>query len=68
VPGGGFNRHASAQFLVGSRLIDQFESGGRLVLDTDVANCLGMRVGSRELDELKRLYRLFGNALRQMSR
>jgi hypothetical protein len=63
-----FNRHASAQFLVGGRLIDQFESGGRLVLDTDVANCLGMRVGSRELDELKRLYRLFGNALRQLGR
>jgi len=63
-----FNRHASAQFLVGGRLINQFESGGRLVLDTDVANCLGMRVGSRELDELKRLYRLFGNALRQLGR
>jgi len=63
-----FNRHANARFLVGSRLIDQFESGGRLVLDTDVANCLGMRVGSRELDELKRLYRLFGNALRQLGR
>ncbi len=63
-----FNRHAGAQFLVGGRLIDQFESGGRLVLDADVANCLGMRVGGRELDELRGLYRLFGNALRQLGR
>jgi len=63
-----FNKHASAQFLVGGRLIDQFENGSRLELDADVARCLGMRVDSQELNKLSELYRLFGNALRQMKR
>jgi len=63
-----FNKHASAQFLVGGRLIDQFKNGSRLELDADVARCLGMHVDSQELNELSKLYRLFGNALRQMKR
>ena len=63
-----FDKYASAQFLVNERLTDQLESGNRLNMDADVAKCLGMRVGNQELNELRELYRRFGNVLNQMSR
>jgi hypothetical protein len=63
-----FDKYASAQFLVSERLIDQLESGNRLNMDADVAKCLGMCVGNQELNELRELYRRFGNVLNQMSR
>jgi hypothetical protein len=63
-----FNKYASAQFLVSERLIDQLESGSRLNMDADVAKCLGLHVGNQELNELRELYRRFGNVLNQMSR
>jgi hypothetical protein len=63
-----FNKYASAQLLVSKRLIDQLESGNRLNMDADVAKCLGMRVSNQESNELRELYRRFGNVLNQMSR
>ena len=63
-----FDKHVSAQFLVSERLIDQLESGNRLNMDADVAKCLGMRMGNQELNELRELYRRFGNVLNQMNR
>jgi hypothetical protein len=63
-----FDKYARAQFLVSERLVDQLESGNRINMDADVAKCLGMRVGNQELNELRELYRRFGNILRQMIR
>jgi hypothetical protein len=63
-----FDKYASAQFLVSERLIDQLESGNRINMDADIAKCLGMCVGNQELNELRELYRRFGNILRQMIR
>jgi len=62
-----FDKYASAQFIVSKRLIDQLESGDRLNMDADIAKCLGMHVGNQELNELRELYRRFGNDLNQVS-
>ncbi|MFP3287452.1 MAG: hypothetical protein RXP86_09365 [Acidilobus sp.] len=62
-----FDKYASAQFIVSKRLIDQLESGDRLNMDADIAKCLGMHVGNQELNELRELYRRFGNVLNQVS-
>jgi hypothetical protein len=62
-----FDKYASAQFIVSKRVIDQLESGNRLNMDADIAKCLGMHVGNQELNELRELYRRFGNVLNQVS-